>query len=946
MLNLNFLSTGPSGGKFSLTPHNNIPPSDRDILAGVIYAESDPNNARDSNNVASVIYNRAKRMGVSPIDVISSGFTSVGKDSKAKFEPFLSGQVPKDKISQDSSNRAYLLADALLSGKFSSLLPYTSFKGNGRVNTYSTEPQGTFGPFDANLVRNRFAKPKQPEPISTYDQLESAPKSVSAPFGRETVNKPDISSLPFIKEAVETIPKRVQAYKEGGLTGLVKQLAADFNKNVSTKEGLLEIGVGSLGGLSSTELKITIQTIDEILKTHPGKSLLKYAIRSGGELPEVVGKVKSKFGRLGDDISSELGFQSELEAQGAVDSYKALLKEMREAQGRLQVLVQNEKAQSKLSQLRLKSQEESQEDLAYINDLLDQARGKVRPEGISLPSVEAKPLQLPRVETHRKLPGISLDSTIPSSELPSLNPIIAEKVRTVKQKVNIFDYLRTPEKVLNKIGLGKEASLLRNAEESYKKDLTNEFKYLSNLQSQVPGAEQRIFKYLDGESVTLSSKERTVAEELKTYLKGWADKLKLPEDSRIANYITHIFDHDLITKEFDPEFAKLITDRVPGSVYDPFLEQRLGALGYKENVWAALDAYVKRATRKFNFDPALEVLSKSSNRLDLESFNYVKKLGAQINMRPTEIDNLLDNAIKQSPIGYKFGQRPTTVLTQKFRQIIYRGTLGLNFGSALRNLTQGVNTYARLGEKNTVLGYVDLMRKGTQELLDNGVLFDNLIQDRSFSLTQKVLERTDKGLFAMFDTVEKINRGSAYYGGKRQAIEKGLSITEAINYAKQVVRDTQFQFGRIDTPVVLGSDISKTVTQLQSFNIKQTEFLSDMLKSKDFVGLTRWVGASLGVIYTVGRLLNMRPTDMIPTFRLGGAPIGNLTTGLLDQLSRNPGTRAMGRSKIKNVSYQLIPGGSQIKKLLRGGTLQEKLFGGGINKTTKSSTLDLNFLSQ
>jgi hypothetical protein len=90
----------------------------------------------------------------------------------------------------------------------------------------------------------------------------------------------------------------------------------------------------------------------------------------------------------------------------------------------------------------------------------------------------------------------------------------------------------------------------------------------------------------------------------------------------------------------------------------------------------------------------------------------------------------------------------------------------------------------------------------------------------------------------------------------------------------------------------------------------------------------------------------MQPKDIIPTFRLGGSPVGNLASGTLDQLSSNPGTRALGISKIKNVGWQLIPGGSQIKKTLQGSAQAKKtgqselrgaIFGkGSLNKISGS----------
>jgi hypothetical protein len=40
----------------------------------------------------------------------------------------------------------------------------------------------------------------------------------------------------------------------------------------------------------------------------------------------------------------------------------------------------------------------------------------------------------------------------------------------------------------------------------------------------------------------------------------------------------------------------------------------------------------------------------------------------RINLRPTQIDNYIDGLIKQSPIGYKMGQRPITNASKHMRR--------------------------------------------------------------------------------------------------------------------------------------------------------------------------------------------------------------------------------------------------------------------------------------
>lgn len=467
--------------------------------------------------------------------------------------------------------------------------------------------------------------------------------------------------------------------------------------------------------------------------------------------------------------------------------------------------------------------------------------------------------------------------------------MVRQAATDVRHKVNFLDYFATPEKVLTKIGLGPEAKQLRTSYDKYLDELPQEINKIKGWMERVPDKDsnQRIFQWLDGKKVQLIGEEVNVAQEVKSYLAGWADRLGLPKDKRISNYITHIFPKNE-AGEFDSEIANLIKNEVAGSVYNPFLQKRTNQAGYIENWVEAVQAYTKRAVRKANMDPILEKIKSASENLESSQFNYVKTKIDQINLRPTDIDNLLDNAIKQSPIGYKFGNRPTTVITQKARQMVYRGLLGLNPGSALKNLTQVSNTYAELGEKHTAIGYLKVMqnlpnflRGADTELEKVGVLRDNFMMDtKQLTAWKTLLQKTDDVLFYMFNLAEKINRGGAYFGAKAKAHTLGMNEADAVNYAKEIVRKTQFTFGSIDTPAVLGSDIMKTIFQFQSYTMKQFEFLGEKMTQKDFAGLARYVGSTYLLAATFGKFLGWEPKDLFPGLRVGTPPTLQLPYGL------------------------------------------------------------------
>ena len=513
----------------------------------------------------------------------------------------------------------------------------------------------------------------------------------------------------------------------------------------------------------------------------------------------------------------------------------------------------------------------------------------------------------------------------------SLPKIISQHQTPVSKKVGMWDYIRTPDRVWKKIGLEKNIIELRSQYDKYLDELTPNINKVTKWSERVPKeSSQRIFKYLDGQPIDLRPEERQVAIEIKAWLEEWAERLNLPEDNRIANYVTHIFDDQLIKKEFDEDLAKIITDKIPGSVYDPFLQKRLGAKGYKEDIWAALDAYAKRATRKVHMDVALKNLEDVASGLEKSQWDFVKSHTDRINLRPTEWDTSFDNSLKQV-VGYRLGQRPTANISRNLRQVTFRGMLGGNIGSALRNLSQGINIYAKLGERYTASGYMQLVTKGTSELKAQGILRDNFIQDRVLSATKKMIQKIDKGLFAFFDMAEKINRGAAYYGAKSKALAQGMDETKAIEFAKKIVRDTQFLYNNIETPLMMQGDIAKVLTQFMSYPVKQSEFLIEMAKNKEFAGLLRYVIGGLAFVYTAGKVMNMSPTELIPWAdylsgdRKFGAPaslkfpveVGKAILGTPDKYGQ-PRTLEEKARDVGKTLMGAVPGGIQIKKTYEG----------------------------
>ena len=669
--------------------------------------------------------------------------------------------------------------------------------------------------------------------------------------------------------------------------------------------------------------KAMLENVRERLAEHPAKPLLKFISKKEGQFEDFRNPNLAKNPKEAEKIrvknkeimkTAENAFQDNPELHDKFDNADTIKEVIADYQGQRQVEKSLVASKNDLEKTLKPISEKSPQQLLPKTSLLDTTTGK----GIAIEIQAQQALSILESEP------VGLDVSLPH--------IIENTVTNVKQKVHIVDtYLRSPEAVMQKIGFGKEYEMLNDAMQSYWKELPKNLDVITQWDKQISKeGNKNIFRFLDGEAITLPPVEKKVALEIRDWLKNWAVKLKLPADNTITYYITHIFDKELLKKEFDEDLAKIIADKIPGSVYDPFLLKRLGAKGYKQDTWAALDAYTKRATRKVHLDPVLDsIREKAGSSLELSNieksqWNYIKKYIDNINMRPSEAEEGIDNFVK-SIIGYKFGQRPVITILKTLRQMTFRGMLGLNPTSALRNLSQGINTYSTLGEKYTAIGYVKLFSKGAgEEMAREGILNAGFVQDRGLSATKKAIEKMDKVLFAFFDTAEKINRGAAYFGAKSQGLSKGMSEDEAIKYAKDIVRKTQFIYDSVNTPVGMSSSLAKTLTQFQTFTTKQLEFLGTMAKDRNFAGLIRYALAGMAFVYTVGKTFGMEPKELLPWYRFDIPPSLKFpvesTKALLGTKDKygNERTTKEKLSDVGKSAIGLIPAGSQIKKTTEG----------------------------
>ena len=193
-------------------------------------------------------------------------------------------------------------------------------------------------------------------------------------------------------------------------------------------------------------------------------------------------------------------------------------------------------------------------------------------------------------------------------------------------------------------------------------------------------------------------------------------------------------------------------------------------------------------------------------------------------------------------------------VTSKIVDTTSKLTLGFwNMSSALLNLTQLINAGAYLGGyKNLSKKFSELIKrrgKLTAEelriLTETGVLSDigldtatGYDKSRSHdgaisSMWGKVSQLFEKGMF-LFKGVDRMCRISTALAAYEQAISEGKPKFAAINFAREVNRKANFDYGASDAPNLFrrSSVIGQILLQFQKFPIKQLEVIFDMLSKK------------------------------------------------------------------------------------------------------------------
>ena len=295
-----------------------------------------------------------------------------------------------------------------------------------------------------------------------------------------------------------------------------------------------------------------------------------------------------------------------------------------------------------------------------------------------------------------------------------------------------------------------------------------------------------------------------------------------------AAYITHLLqDTGTSLGGITPEIWAALKLKKGTSGASRFLQRRLGAGDILEDPFRAHSAYTKAALKMIHLAPAKDhVLRKLSTGTTLRNG---KKVSLELPRNTRKyIDDWLNHGVME--VTTDTDKLLNTTLGTSAKQIAakikmsgYLGTLWGNPVSVLRNTTQQTLNVARLGKY-----WVDGIRSFNpkKQFMDglNGWQFaekhSKLLTGRAPAL--EGLDPTTMGKFVQlgfspFRLVDKSNIVAGFNGSVKKSLAEGKSFNEAVKLADRLVRDTQFNYLNIDTPLHWLSTPGKLASQFQSW---------------------------------------------------------------------------------------------------------------------------------
>lgn len=283
---------------------------------------------------------------------------------------------------------------------------------------------------------------------------------------------------------------------------------------------------------------------------------------------------------------------------------------------------------------------------------------------------------------------------------------------------------------------------------------------------------------------------------------------------------------------------------------------RTGVKGYETDLGWVLRHYFNSASRYAALETEFKPQAISLYERLYGDFNhdapskeadYTKDYINDINGNPSTLEIAINEALMKSKwfrqfIVPRFGDRAALTLGSKLSNAVSYMCLGyFNTSSAFLNLTQVMNSAAYIGDVSTL---AKCIAKGAHRkysmhdlkiLVETNVLNDIGLDsgsgyDMNRMSAKSLLGKLNRGGMWMFKTSEGVVRRGTVLAAYEAGRKRGMTHEEAIAFAKDVNRKSNFDYGVSDAPNIFrrGSIVSQLALQFKKYGIKELEVMADM----------------------------------------------------------------------------------------------------------------------
>ena len=465
-----------------------------------------------------------------------------------------------------------------------------------------------------------------------------------------------------------------------------------------------------------------------------------------------------------------------------------------------------------------------------------------------------------------------------------------ENTNSMSKTDKISAGILSSDETLRSLGANKLADKYEQGLTNAHRDRIHDRDLFKSLKDGTKSDTKDIFRAMDGNrSVyeTLDDGGKKAVEVLRGWLETKADELGLPKDARITDYIPHIFNTkggklsdeglaalktidgpikklksyietgntkgltkkqmDAADKLIDENPGKFIKDfYIPeemlrimkkndkGDINNRFLKRRVGAEGFIEDVWQAVEAYSAQAARKKNLEPVTRDMAAIVEKTtDAKFASFLDGEIKHIRGERNGLDKWMDDHLPGS-----------LAATRVMKHLISAGSLFGNVTSPINSAAQLSTVMTELGPKDFSIASVqankmwaDAATKGVlpadqsrffNMMREDGVFEGDVASVITSDLKKRASQAAGKAGYAMLQMVDREMRSIAYIGGYNKAIREGASEEAARQAARRMSNKTNFNFSRDRVPPAFRSQVVKNNAALVTFVAPMMKYSVDV----------------------------------------------------------------------------------------------------------------------